>query len=130
MTEDPNRTVHLLWDDHLGGENKAALRFTQAVTGSGGRNTAVWYTFSPTNQPFLSLDATAGITTMHFSVDNKLEDQGGLGFAAPDDVVFAASSCFIPNANGIPTGRWDIAVRTQKISQQWMRLMRRRFATT
>ncbi|KAF7345939.1 Peroxidase [Mycena venus] len=111
LTEDPNRTVRLLWDDHLGGENNATLRFTQAVTGSGGRNTAVWYTFNPANQPFLSLDATAGITTMRFAVDNKLEDQGGLGFAAPDDVVFAASSCFIPNTNGIPTGRWDIAVR-------------------
>jgi hypothetical protein len=66
MTDDPARTVRLLWDDHIGGTHNATLRSTH-VTGpsSGGRNTAAWYTFGPTDDiPFLSLDPKASITTM------------------------------------------------------------------
>ncbi|KAF7333698.1 Peroxidase [Mycena venus] len=109
ITDDPARTVRLLWDDHIGGIHNATLRFTHVTSSSGGRNTATWYTFSPADDiPFLSLDPEAGITTMCFAVDDKLEDQGGVGFAMQDDVLFSSSSCFYADGNG---GRWDIAVR-------------------
>jgi hypothetical protein len=112
MTEDPNRTVQLIWDDHIGGANNATLRFINLASSSGGRNTAAFYTFSPADDiSFLSLDATAGITNMRFTIDDKMEEQGGLGFAVQDDVVFSASSCFNPDPNDVGTGgRFDIAV--------------------
>ncbi|KAF7328171.1 Peroxidase [Mycena venus] len=109
MTDDPARTVRLLWDDHSGGINNVTLRFSHVTSSSGGRNTAAWYTFNPADDvSFLSLDPEAGITTMRFAVGDKLEDQGGVGFATQDDVLFSTSSCFDADGNG---GRWDIAVR-------------------
>jgi hypothetical protein len=85
------------------------------MSNSGGRHTAAFYGIGPlasdgSNTP-LSLNATAGITTMRFIVDNKLEDQGGLGFALQDSVVLSASSCIDFANNGSITGRLDIAVR-------------------
>ncbi|KAJ7210600.1 hypothetical protein C8J57DRAFT_1257158 [Mycena rebaudengoi] len=61
----------------------------------GGRYNAAWYQLNSTedNAPFLSVDAVAGITSMRFIVDNKLEDPGGLGFTVQDGVVFSNSSC-------------------------------------
>ncbi|KAF8180537.1 heme peroxidase [Mycena galopus ATCC 62051] len=94
MTEDPNRAVVLLWEDHVGGTNNATLNFTTVTIGNGGRSTAAWYTFSPSGESsFLSLDTVAGITSMSFAVDNIIEDQDGVGFAVQDDVVFSSSSC-------------------------------------
>ncbi|KAJ7887101.1 heme peroxidase [Mycena olivaceomarginata] len=115
MTEDPVRTVRILVDDRAGGTMNASLGFTQVASSSGGRNTMAWYTFpaDPTSA-FLPLDAAAGITNMRFTVDGRLEDQSGNGFAVQDDVVFAASSCFVPDPDHVGNvigGRFDIAVR-------------------
>ncbi|KAJ7239707.1 heme peroxidase [Mycena rebaudengoi] len=113
MTQDSNRAVRLLWEDHFSGSNNATLRFTRAISSSGARNTAVFYTFSTAdNISFVSLDAAAGITKMWFAVNDKVEDQNGHGFAVQDDVVFSASSCFHFDLNqGSTGGRFDIAVR-------------------
>ncbi|KAF7335774.1 hypothetical protein MVEN_02233300 [Mycena venus] len=102
MTEDPDRIVRLLWDDHLGGTSNITLGAGFTVA----EQQAQRYSF-----PALSLDAIAGITSLRFTVDGKLEDQGGLGFPVQDDVVMSASSCF----NGFDTlneGKLHIAVRT------------------
>lgn len=114
MTEDPARTVRILVDDRAGGTTNASLGFTQVTSSSGGRNTMAWYSFpaDPTSA-FLPLDAAAGITNMRFTVDGRLEDQSGIGFALQDDVVFAASSCFVPDPDHVGNvigGRFDIAV--------------------
>lgn len=45
---------------------------------------------------------------MRFTVDGKVEDQGGVGFAVEDGYVFSASSC-LTSTNPI-AGRFDIAV--------------------
>ncbi|KAJ7339761.1 heme peroxidase [Mycena albidolilacea] len=92
MTEDPARTVRMLVDDRAGGTTDASLAFTQPS----------------------SRDAAAGITNMRFTVGGRLEDQSGIGFTVQDDVVFAASSCFVPDPDHVGNvigGRFDIAVR-------------------
>ncbi|KAJ6482918.1 heme peroxidase [Mycena vitilis] len=112
-TNDPSRIVRLLWDDHAGSEHNITLPANGQISTSGGRNTAALYQFSPPDQfdTPLSLNATAGITTMRFVVDGKLEDQGGVGFALQDSVVLNASSCLDFTDSGI-TGRMDIAIRS------------------
>ncbi|KAJ6538119.1 heme peroxidase [Mycena capillaripes] len=111
MEEDPNRTVRMLWSDRLGGSGNATLRPTNVTSSSGGRIAAAWYTFSPCDAVrFLSLDAAAGIASMKFTVNDEVEDQGGLGFAVQDDVIFSASSCF-NSTDGPIAGRFDVAVR-------------------
>ncbi|KAF7364726.1 Peroxidase [Mycena venus] len=74
-------TVNLILDDHAGVRGWARVNAT--------------------------LNATTGATNMRFLVDGKLEDQGGLGFALQDGVVFSNSSCAY-NEN---LGRFDVAVR-------------------
>ncbi|KAJ7657921.1 heme peroxidase [Mycena polygramma] len=113
MTVDSSRTVHLLWDDHVGGQNNITLPANGQISNSGGRNTAALYQFSPPadfDTP-LSLNATTGVTTIRFVVDGTLEDQGGVGFALQDSVVLSASSCMNSTASGVVTGRLDIAIR-------------------
>ncbi|KAF7354219.1 Peroxidase [Mycena venus] len=111
MTQDTAGTVRLLWDDHVGGTNNITLPFGGGFTNSGGRNTGVYYTFSTTPSDSLSIDAAAGITQMRFTVNDKLEDQGGLGFLLPDGVVISTSSCIDFDFNGSITGHLDLAVR-------------------
>ncbi|KAK7053583.1 peroxidase [Favolaschia claudopus] len=118
MTEDSTRQVRLLWDDHNGSNNannNSTLRFSRAETSSGGRNKFAFYTFSPdtdgTGQTFIGLDAAAGITNMRFAVNNKIEDQGGLGFPMKDDIMFSSSSCYTGTSRDPTGGRIDIAVR-------------------
>ncbi|KAJ7288769.1 hypothetical protein C8J57DRAFT_521894, partial [Mycena rebaudengoi] len=80
-----------------------------------GRYTSAWYGVQTAKAtPFILLDAAAGITNMRFTVDNKLEDQGGVGFAVQDGVVFSEISCVTArDADGIPiAGCFDIGVRT------------------
>ncbi|KAF8142799.1 heme peroxidase, partial [Mycena galopus ATCC 62051] len=101
-TEDASRTVTLLWDDHVGGMNNVSLPFAGVSTATAGRYSAVWYTINP-----IPLDAAAGITSMSFSADGVLEDQGGLGFAVQDGVVFSETSCQTQE----PLWRLDVAVR-------------------
>ncbi|KAJ6476619.1 putative L-ascorbate oxidase [Mycena vulgaris] len=110
MTEDTDRDVLLHWDDHLRGTHTHNASLTPAGTsgGPGGRTTAAWYAF---DDPAITLDAGAGITRMRFSVDGKIHDQGGRGFAMQDAVVFSKTSCLTePNASPVK-GRFDVAVR-------------------
>ncbi|KAJ7657892.1 heme peroxidase [Mycena polygramma] len=113
MTVDSSRTVHLLWDDHVGGQNNITLPANGQISNSGGRNTAALYQFSPPADfdTSLSLNATTGVTTIRFVVDGTLEDQGGVGFALQDSVVLSATSCMNSTASGVVTGRLDIAIR-------------------
>jgi hypothetical protein len=71
MTEDPKRTVRLLWGDHLSSSknknNTATLTFSSVSTGVS--STAAWYSF---DDPPIALDARAGITGMRFVVDGKV----------------------------------------------------------
>ncbi|KAK7039880.1 peroxidase [Favolaschia claudopus] len=66
-----------------------------------------WYSFSDSAEP-LSIDAAAGLKSLSFVVDGKLENQGGLGFAVEDRVMHSTSSCRLP---GDTTSRIDVAVR-------------------
>ncbi|KAJ7877784.1 heme peroxidase [Mycena leptocephala] len=108
MSQKTNSTVRLLWDDHVGGTNNVTLSVLGGFTNSGGRHTGAFYAFS---QPFLAIDAAAGITKMRFTVDDRLEDQGGLGFPLQDGVVLSTSSCIDFNSDGSITGHIDIGVR-------------------
>jgi hypothetical protein len=107
--------VRLLWDDHLGGTGNATLTASGVSSAAAGRYNASWYTFSPdpTNPPdglILLLNASAGITSMRFVVEGTLEDQGGVGFAVQDGVVYSETSCSISQASPSPW-RMDVAVR-------------------
>ncbi|KAJ6541341.1 hypothetical protein B0H19DRAFT_1077210 [Mycena capillaripes] len=44
--------------------------------------------------------------------ESVVTDQGGVGFAVQDDIMFAASSCFTQGSNSGDTGTFDVAVRT------------------
>ncbi|KAJ7843123.1 heme peroxidase [Mycena olivaceomarginata] len=110
LPEEADRTVRLLWDDHVGGTHNVTLQLSRVVSSAGGRHTATWYSIVPLGSAFLALDAAAGITAMRFALDGRLEDQGGVGFTAQDDLMFSASSCS-NNINGQVLGRVDIAVR-------------------
>ncbi|KAF7375663.1 Peroxidase [Mycena sanguinolenta] len=114
MTADAQRTVNLLWDDHIGGGGNVTMPASGVSTGAGGRYNAAWYSFAPLpvdGPTFLSLDTAAGITNMRFVVDGKLEDQGGVGFAIQDGVVFSETSCYTSNLPPTPEWRIDVAVR-------------------
>ncbi|KAJ6488996.1 heme peroxidase [Mycena sanguinolenta] len=115
MTADPERTVFMLLDDHLGGTNNVTLIASGVSSAVGGRYTAAWYSFAPVATapgpaPVLSLNATAGITSMRFVVDGKVEDQDGVGFAVEDGVIFSETSCYT-SLDPPFTGRFDVAVR-------------------
>ncbi|KAJ7685789.1 heme peroxidase [Mycena polygramma] len=107
QSDDPSRTVTLLWDDHTNttsSNNSVVLQADHTSTAMGGRVQSSWYSFGQ-----LSLDPAAGITTMRFDVNGKVEDQDGAGFALQDGVVFSSTSC-LTSKNPL-TGRFDIAVR-------------------
>jgi hypothetical protein len=119
MPADPTRQVRLLWDDHTKGTHNATLPAVGTSSAINGRYTAAWYGFQATSEDagedrFLLLDAAEGIKTMRFVVNDKLEDQGGIGFAVEDRVVFSATSCVTArSAEDSPlSGRFDIGVRS------------------
>ncbi|KAJ7279989.1 heme peroxidase [Mycena rebaudengoi] len=115
MPEDETRQVRLLWEDRVGGKNNVTLPAVGISSAINGRYTSAWYGFQTAKAtPFILLDAAAGITNMRFTVDNKLEDQGGVGFAMQDGVVFSETSCVTARSDeGSPiAGRFDIGVRT------------------
>ncbi|KAF8134733.1 heme peroxidase, partial [Mycena galopus ATCC 62051] len=97
MTADAERTVVLLWDDHVGGTGNVTMSASGVSTAVAGRYSAVWYSIAPLDGSTLSLDAAPGITNMRFVVDGKLEDQNGVGFAVQDGVVFSEPSCYTYN---------------------------------
>ncbi|KAJ7767915.1 heme peroxidase [Mycena maculata] len=110
MSEDASRTVFLLWDDHNGRTHQVSLLFSGVSTAVAGRYTAAWYSFNATaDTPFQAIEATAGVTSMRFVVDGRLEDQGGLGFSVQDGVVFSNTSC--ATSQNPYAGHLEIAVR-------------------
>jgi hypothetical protein len=111
MTEDDTRTVRVLLDDNLGRTGNVTLTFTDTSSSTGGKYTAAWYTFNDTD-PFgpISLNATAGLKSLRFVVDDRLEDQGRLGFAIQDSFMFSETTCRTPQ--GPFAGQLDVAVRT------------------
>ncbi|KAF8153643.1 hypothetical protein K438DRAFT_1987444 [Mycena galopus ATCC 62051] len=107
-------TVRLFWKDHVGATKNAMLVFAELGSASGGRFTSAWYGVNATDDPFLVLDAVAGVTSLSFVVDGKLEDQGGVGFAIQDGYAFSETSCLISfnETTGLPiSGQFDVAVR-------------------
>jgi hypothetical protein len=112
QSDDPTRSVTLLWDDHSGETKNATLVNDGSSSAMGGRVTSSWYVFNRTDDgsaASLSIDPAAGITLMRFEVNGELEDQDGVGFAVQDGVVFSTSSCL--TSADPPKGRFDIAVR-------------------
>ncbi|KAF7343082.1 Peroxidase [Mycena venus] len=101
MSADANRLVRVLWDDHTEATHNVTLDFLGVTSSSNGRYNAAWYGMNAT------LDAAAGIKSMRFAVDNKLEDQDGIGFPVQDGIIFSATSCATSNTSG----RFDVAVR-------------------
>jgi hypothetical protein len=79
----------------------------------GGRVQSNYYAFKGTSfeREFIPLDPEAGVLSMSFTVDGKLEDQDGVGFAVDDRIAFSNSSCLI---SVVPLkGRFDIGVRLE-----------------
>ncbi|KAJ7792458.1 heme peroxidase [Mycena leptocephala] len=110
MTADRAREVLLLWEDHIGRTHRATLNFAGLSTAVAGRYTAAWYAFNMTAElSFQAVDPAAGVTRMRFLVDGQVEDQGGVGFAVQDAVVFSSSSC--ATSQDPYAGHLDIAVR-------------------
>ncbi|KAJ6457968.1 putative L-ascorbate oxidase [Mycena sanguinolenta] len=109
LAQNSTRTVNILWEDHNGGTGNSSLVFAGVSSSTGGKYTAAWYGFNPSSPfQFLSLDPVAGVKSLSFVVDGKLEDQNGLGFAVQDAYMFSKTSC----SSGAPvTGRLDVAVR-------------------
>ncbi|KAJ7144352.1 heme peroxidase [Mycena epipterygia] len=94
MTLDDTHIVNLLWDDYVDGTNNVSLPLRACLP-----------------PPGASI-ARHGITSMHFVVDGKLEDQGDIGFAVQDGVLFSTSSCLTSKLFTSPfVGRFDVAVR-------------------
>ncbi|KAJ7082842.1 heme peroxidase [Mycena belliarum] len=110
QSEDPSRSVGLTYENHAGKTSDVIpLQADHQSTTMGGRIRSSWYSFNGTESGTLSLDAAAGITRLGFTVNGKVEDQGGVGFAVQDGFMFAASTCSHP---GFPLkGRFDVAVR-------------------
>ncbi|KAJ7263439.1 putative L-ascorbate oxidase [Mycena rebaudengoi] len=111
---DDSRVVRLLWDDHTGvPSHNITLVFETQTSSTGGRIIAEWYRFMDTpdvNGPLsIALDPAAGITSMRFTVNDKLENQGGLQFAVDDRLALSASSCL--TSEDPVVGRIDVAVR-------------------
>lgn len=98
--------VLMLWDDHVGGTHNTTLAVRRAGSSAAilDRYEALWYGLDN-----FVLDGVAGIKTMRFTVNGQFEDQGGIGFAVQDSVIFSQSSClFSPSP---VSARMDIAVR-------------------
>ncbi|KAJ7663492.1 hypothetical protein B0H17DRAFT_1211667 [Mycena rosella] len=101
-----------LWGDNRAGAAGNATLVDDHQSTSMGCIPSAWYAFNSSNSgpPAVLVNATAGITRLRFTVDEKMEDQGGVGFAVQDGVVFSASSGLMKT--GFPSaGRFDIAVR-------------------
>ncbi|KAH7101145.1 heme peroxidase [Auriculariales sp. MPI-PUGE-AT-0066] len=89
-------------------ELKHEAWMTGSALHNGLRVSTAWYWF-PEEQSNIIIDETRGVGSLVFNVNGQQEDQGGLGFAIDDTVLFAASSC-TSNSNSL-LGRIDVAVR-------------------
>jgi hypothetical protein len=106
--------VRLFWNDRVRSTHNATLLAGEMDTNFG-RTPTAWYVFSDAaadSVGFLAVDAKAGITNMHFVVDGKIEDQGGVGFAVDDRVVFSKTSCRTSSDTSSPAARFDVGVRS------------------
>ncbi|KAF8170340.1 heme peroxidase [Mycena galopus ATCC 62051] len=105
-TTDTSLVVVMLWDDHNGATYNTTLPALRLGTSFAINSlySAAWYGLST-----FTFDGVAGITNMNFTINGQLEDQGGLGFAMQDSVLFSLSSCLI-SPNPI-SARIDVAVR-------------------
>ncbi|KAF7362149.1 Peroxidase [Mycena venus] len=105
-TTDTSLVVMMLYDDHAGATHNTTLAPRRLGTSFAinARYGAAWYGLDS-----FTFDGVAGIKNMRFSVNGKLEDQDGIGFAVQDSVLFSQSSClFSPHP---VSARIDIAVR-------------------
>ncbi|KAK7039865.1 heme peroxidase, partial [Favolaschia claudopus] len=101
--KDDSRSVRLLYTDRLGGTGNRSLGFTGTSTAVGTKYTSSWYSFANANvtdededpSATVEIDPKAGITSLAFVVDGKLEDQDGVGFKMEDRVMHATSSCLM-----------------------------------
>ncbi|KAK7038552.1 peroxidase [Favolaschia claudopus] len=104
-----SRSVRLLYTTHLGTTGNVTLGDAGISSSTGNKYTSSWYSFNASFPfSFLGIDAVAGVTSLSFLIDGKLENQGGLGYAVQDGVLFSSTSCTIP---GGKTVRFDVAVR-------------------
>ncbi|KAJ7280746.1 heme peroxidase [Mycena rebaudengoi] len=106
--------VRVLWTDRAGVNNPAnnvETVFDRVSKSMAGRIINNWYAFKGTSitPEFIPLDPEAGVLSMSFTVDGKLEDQGGIGFAVDDRIVFSQSSCIISDSPFL--ARFDVGVR-------------------
>ncbi|KAF7351709.1 Peroxidase [Mycena sanguinolenta] len=105
---DPSPTITMLLEDHTGGTGNITLEFVGNSSSTGGKYSAAWYTFNATDRlNNLYLDAAAGVKSLSFVIDGKLENQNGLGFPIQDAFLFSKTSCQV----GFLSGRIDVAVR-------------------
>ncbi|KAJ7139284.1 heme peroxidase [Mycena epipterygia] len=100
-----DKHVQLLLDDCVGGTKSVTLDALGVTSAFNGRYSVAWYAVNAT------ADTTARITSIRFLVDGKLEDQGGIGFALQDGIVFSNTSCAV-DANRT-AGRFDVAMRAR-----------------
>ncbi|KAF7351710.1 Peroxidase [Mycena sanguinolenta] len=107
---DPSPNITMLLEDHTGSTGNFTLKFVGTSSSTGGKYSAAWYTFNDTDRldfNNLYLDAAAGVKSLSFMIDGKLEDQNGLGFPIQDGFLFSKTSCLVAPLSG----RIDVAVR-------------------
>ncbi|KAJ7262356.1 heme peroxidase [Mycena rebaudengoi] len=104
------KVVLLLWNDHFGRVHNFTLDRKLGSSHTFDHGTATYYIFGDqlAHDGFV-LDAASGIKNMRFRVDGKLKDQGGVGFAVQDSVVFSSTSCFFGSNR---TAKYNVAVRS------------------
>nr|GAT54888.1 predicted protein [Mycena chlorophos] len=88
--------------DHAGEATNTTLAFEGLGSAKAGQYNSGWYAFGP-----VALDAVAGLVSLRFDVGGVVEDQGGVGFAVADTVVFSTTSCTVASGSW----RLDVAVR-------------------
>jgi hypothetical protein len=105
-----DQSVQILLDNHFRGVHN--LNMTLLPTEISNNGLTTWYPFNGTADDgigFLSINASAGIKSMRFIVDGKVEDQGGIGFPVQDALSFSTTSRRTPSS-GRPTAKFDVAV--------------------
>ncbi|KAJ7364684.1 heme peroxidase, partial [Mycena albidolilacea] len=110
QSDDPSRSVVLQLEDRAGNKTSGIPLQPDHISNTmGGRVQSAWYAFNETSTGTLSIDPAAGLTKLSFTVNGKLEDQGGVGFAIQDGALLSSTSC-LTSFNPIK-GRFDVAVR-------------------
>ncbi|KAF8205836.1 hypothetical protein K438DRAFT_1756584 [Mycena galopus ATCC 62051] len=101
-TEDPTRTVSMLWDDHLGGTSNVTLSFAGVGGYVVGKYSSVWYRFNATNAAAVAaLNPVAGVKSLIFLVDDVLEDQNGIGFTVQDGFIINVTRLYLTDTDGV-----------------------------